>query len=105
MGLAVSSGHPTCKPLHAFVLALSYMAKSMYLRYSPGALPSRPGPEPGTEIKISVLGSPPIKTVNQSIRNATHSLHERFLQLREAGIAAMDGRAWARNPSVGILAL
>jgi hypothetical protein len=64
------------------------------LPYDPGALPTRPAPEPGQQLQLEVAGLPPIKDRNRSIRNRNHPLHNRFLELRRVATAAMDGRAW-----------
>jgi hypothetical protein len=68
------------------------------LPYDPGALPTRPAPKAGDVIRIEGEGLPPAKTIRQSIRNASHPMHESFVALRRAAITAMAGRAWVFGP-------
>ena len=69
-----------------------------YLPYDPGPLPTNPPPKPGEVIEFQIAGYPPYKDESFSIRNPKHKDYSRFVRLRKAGIAAMDGRAWSRAP-------
>lgn len=69
-----------------------------YIPYVPGPLPTKPPPNPGDVIEFEVDGYPPYKDESFSIRNIKHKDHSRFRRLREAGIAAMNGRAWSHLP-------
>ena len=69
-----------------------------HLPYDPGPLPTRPAPPRGSVIAISVSGYPPVKDRSSSIRNPRHKEYGRFVALREAGVAAMKGRAWTHLP-------
>jgi hypothetical protein len=64
------------------------------LPYQPGTLPSRAPPDPGEHLQFEVDGLPPIKDLSRSVRNRTHPLHGRFVELRRVATLAMDGRAW-----------
>jgi hypothetical protein len=65
------------------------------LEPNPGVLPTRPAPCKGEKLYIRVDGLPPYKELRASIRNLKHRHHSRFVALRDAAIAAMDGRAWS----------
>lgn len=67
---------------------------SNLLPYDPGALPTRLAPNSGEHLQLEVDGLPPIKDRSKSIRNRSHPLHKRFLELRRVATVAMDGRAW-----------
>jgi len=58
----------------------------------PGPLAARSAPKPGESISLHLDGLPPFKEVRRSIRNPRHPRYEAFQRLREAAIAAMDGR-------------
>ena len=63
-----------------------------------GPLPTRPPPGPGERLLLEMEGRPPIKTYGRSMRNVTSSQRSRFMALRRAAIAAMDGRRWYDGP-------
>ena len=65
-----------------------------HLPYDPGVLPTKPSPVAGEKIVIQVSGYPPYKDEHFSMRNPRHPNYHAFVRLREASIAAMDGRAW-----------
>jgi hypothetical protein len=69
-----------------------------YLPYDPGPLPTKPPPKAGDLIELEITGYPPYKDESFSIRNPKHKHYSRFMKLRNAGIAAMDGRAWSYAP-------
>ena len=71
---------------------------AMMLIPDPGPLPYRPQPAAGENVYFKVLGHPPDKDVHFSIRNPRHRRHDRFKQLRDAAIVAMDGRARYSGP-------
>jgi hypothetical protein len=64
----------------------------------PGPLPILPAPTSGEQIRILVPGLPPHKDLHFSIRNPKHRRYQRFMDLRNAAIAAMAGRAWYLGP-------
>lgn len=64
----------------------------------PGPLPTLPSPTPGEKIRIVVSGLPPHKDLHFSIRNPKHRRYQRFVDLRNAAIAAMAGKAWYLGP-------
>jgi hypothetical protein len=66
--------------------------------YDPGPLPTKPPPNPGDVIEFEVAGYPPYKDESFSIRNPKHKDYSRFVNLRKAGIVAMNGRAWSHAP-------
>lgn len=66
-----------------------------HIPYDPGPLPTKPPRNPGDVIEFEVDGYPPCKDESFSIRNIKHKDHSRFVKLREAEIAAMNGRAWS----------
>ena len=68
------------------------------LPYDPGPLPLKPPPNLSDVIQFEVDGYPPYKDESFSIRNPKHRDYLRFVNLRKAGIAAMDGRAWSHAP-------
>ncbi len=68
------------------------------IEYDPGSLPLKPPPNPGDVIQFEVDGYPPYKDESFSIRNPKHKDYLRFVLLRKAGIAAMDGRACSHAP-------
>lgn len=72
--------------------------KLTLLPYDPGILPTLPAPSSGQIVAIEMTGLPPPKDLGRSIRNRTHPQHAAFRALREAGIAAMAGRAWVFGP-------
>jgi hypothetical protein len=53
---------------------------------------------PGEKIRMVVPGLPPYKDAHFSIRNPKHRRYQRFVDLRNAAIAAMAGRAWYVGP-------
>src|SRR5579871_4190321 len=61
----------------------------------PGPLPKLPAPKAGRHVVVTVSGLPPFKDTRASIRNLKH---QRFLDLRQAAIASMAGRAWYSGP-------
>ena len=67
------------------------------LPYDPGVLPTKPAIGPGDVIMIEVASYPPYKDEHFSIRNPKHKFYRRFVDLRSAGISAMDGRAWSHG--------
>jgi hypothetical protein len=69
-----------------------------YLPYDPGPLPTKPPPKAGDVIDLEIPGYPPYKDESFSIRNPKHKHYSRFIKLRNAGIAAMNGRAWSHAP-------
>ena len=66
--------------------------------YDPGPLPTKLPPNPGDVIEFEVAGYPPYKDKSFSIRNPKHKDYSRFVNLRKAGIVAMNGRAWSHAP-------
>jgi hypothetical protein len=52
----------------------------------------------GEKISIVVPGLPPHKDLHFSIRNPKHRRYQRFVDLRNAAVAAMAGRAWYLGP-------
>ena len=70
----------------------------MTLYPNPGKLPTRPAPQPGQRILLTVYGYPPYKDVHFSIRNPRHPAYECFVRLREAATKAMKGRKWYDGP-------
>ena len=69
-----------------------------FLPFDPGRLPTRPAPHGGQRIELRVDGYPPVKTLNESLRNPEHRWYRRFVILREAAQEAMGGRAWSFGP-------
>ena len=69
-----------------------------HIPYDPGVLPIKPPPNPGDIIEFEVNGYPPYKEESFSIRNIKHKNYSRFVNLRQAGIYAMNGRAWSHLP-------
>lgn len=69
-----------------------------FLPYNPGVLPTKPAITVGDLIEFKVDGYPPYKDTHFSIRNIKHKDNYRFIKLREAGILAMNGRAWSHEP-------
>jgi hypothetical protein len=71
----------------------------VYLLFpDPGPLPTLPPPASGEQIRVLVPGLPPHKDLHFSIRNPKHRRYQRFVDLRNAAIAAMAGRAWYLGP-------
>jgi hypothetical protein len=68
------------------------------LPYDPGIIPTKPSPIAGEKIMIKVSGYPPYKDEHFSMRNPRHPNYKAFVRLREAAIAAMNGRAWFFGP-------
>jgi hypothetical protein len=68
------------------------------LSYDPGPLPTAPSPRAGEMVEITVEGWPPWKDVSASIRNRSNHQYTTFARLRDAAIAAMNGRAWYVGP-------
>jgi hypothetical protein len=68
------------------------------LAYDPGRLPTVPAPHAGEVIEFTVEGWPPWKDISASIRNRSNRQHATFSRLRDAAIAAMNGRAWYAGP-------
>jgi hypothetical protein len=71
---------------------------TLLLPYDPGVLPTRPAPTRGERLNLDLPGLPPVKDLRQSIRNRTHPLHSRFVELRRAASEGMAGRAWTFHP-------
>jgi len=70
---------------------------SAWLGYDPGILPTQSPPAPGESMEFHVDGLPPYKDLHFSIRNPRHKMHDRFVKLRRAAIAAAQGRAAYRG--------
>lgn len=73
-------------------------AMSEFLPYDPGVLPTRQPPAAGESVAFEVAGLPPYKDLSHSIRNISHPRYQSFVDLRKAGTAAMEGRAWYGRP-------
>jgi len=65
---------------------------------NPGVLPTKSAPSPSDVIELRVDGLPSFKELHRSIRNPKHPRHDAFLRLREAAIAAMNGRECYSGP-------
>jgi len=64
----------------------------------PGHLPTKPEPQPGTQISIEVDGYPPYKDIRFSIRNPKHPKYDRFVALRKKASTQMRGHKWSSGP-------
>src|SRR6266571_6835518 len=73
-------------------------ARTRFLPYDPGPLPTRPAPQRGDVIELALDGVPPAKVHGSSMRNPTHPRYAAFADLRRAAISAMNGRAWYLGP-------
>ncbi len=65
---------------------------------TPGVLPTKPAPAPGEVIELRLDGLPSFKELRRSIRNPKHPRHDAFMRLRDAAIAAMNGRECYSGP-------
>jgi hypothetical protein len=65
---------------------------------NPGVLPTKSAPSPGEVIELRLDGLPSFKELHRSVRNPKHPRYDAFLRLREAAIAAMNGRECYSGP-------
>jgi hypothetical protein len=74
------------------------LVEKRYPAIEPGLLPTKESPRRGSCVSFMVSGLPPYKDSHFSIRNKVHSLHQRFVLLRESATRAMNGRKWYEGP-------